>query len=139
MFRELGYTDSIGYLLSDLGAVELAIGNYDKAAELHGEALQIRQSVRNMNGIMREINKFAQISAGIGELARAATLFGAAARLQMELGITDSPDSQRPIDAAIAGVREEMGAGEFSVAWEQGVTLTTDEAIELALATVIDK
>jgi tetratricopeptide (TPR) repeat protein len=133
IFRELANSDSIAATLSGLGTVQQKMGNLQEAHGLLGEALEIRHSLWNVNGIANELEHLARVDASLERSQLAATLFGAAAGIRHEHDIADSPFTREANAKATDELRERMGAAAFSAAWEQGVSLSVDEAVELAL------
>jgi predicted ATPase/transcriptional regulator with XRE-family HTH domain len=134
LFRELGNTDSIASTLSGLGTVQQKLGNLDEARALLAEALGIRHSLRNVNGIANELEHLARVYADLERPELAATIFGAAAGIRHEFGMADSPFTREANARAVDSLRAGLGAAAFSTAWEDGVSLTLDEAVERALA-----
>jgi predicted ATPase len=134
IFRELDNADSIAATLSGLGTVQQKLGNLPEARSLLAEALGIRHSLRNVNGIANEVEHLARIYAAVERSELAATLFGAAAGIRHEFGMADSPFTREANTRAVDNLRTRMGADAFSAAWEHGVSLSVDEAVETALA-----
>ena len=133
LFRELGNADSIAATLSSLGSVQQKRGNSAPARELLAEALELRQSLRNVNGIANELEHLARVDASLGRSELAVTLFGAAAGIRHEYGMADSPFTREANAVTTEELRARLGPDAFSAAWEHGVALTVDEAVELAL------
>jgi tetratricopeptide (TPR) repeat protein len=136
LHRELRNADSVGYELSSLGSVALAAGDVERSAELHREALEIRQSLGSIIGIGIELDAIAQIATEWEEFETAAALFGAAASLRLEYDISPTPMTHAKSETCTAQVREAVGPDAFSLAWEQGLALSTDDAVNLALSVV---
>jgi hypothetical protein len=88
----------------------------------------------NVNGIANELEHLARVYADLERPELAATLFGAAAGIRHEFGMADSPFTREANAKAVDELRARMGQAAFSAAWEHGVSLTVDEAVERALA-----
>ena len=65
-----------------------------------------------------------------GQPERAATLFGAAAKVRERLGAPLPPVFRPPHDSAVAALREALGEPAFAMAWANGQTLSIDEAVD---------
>jgi hypothetical protein len=94
----------------------------------------IRRSLGSVIGMVAELDNFAQIAAASLDRERAAMLFGAAAQLRLEHEMTQSDHARSASQSTIAELRDAMGSSAFSAAWEQGVSMTTDQANDLALS-----
>jgi hypothetical protein len=84
--------------------------------------------------MVAELDNFAQIAAASLDRERAMMLFGAAAQLRLEHEMTQSDHARSASQSTIAELRDAMGSSAFSAAWEQGVSMTTDQANDLALS-----
>ncbi len=65
---------------------------------------------------------------------QAARLFGAAAALRDAIGAPLPPSDQTDVDRGVAAARGAMGDEAFQAAWEQGRSMSLDQAVEEALA-----
>ncbi|MEO8394795.1 MAG: LuxR C-terminal-related transcriptional regulator [Chloroflexota bacterium] len=67
---------------------------------------------------------------GAGEPLLAARLFGAAQAILQRTGMLVHPDDQPEHDRNIAAVRAQLGEANFAQAWDEGRTMTLDDALE---------
>ena len=81
------------------------------------------------NTIATAFENVAQLAIAEHQPDRAVELFGASARLKMEIGAANAPRFGPRIEAIIASLRGELGAEQYSDAWERGVSMTTEEAV----------
>ena len=74
------------------------------------------------------------MTAAGGDFLRAARIWGAAERLQTEVGSPLSPNYRSDHDRRVAAARAALGDdAAFDRAWQEGSSLTLEQAIELAL------
>jgi DNA-binding CsgD family transcriptional regulator len=71
---------------------------------------------------------------GQGQHARAVRLLGAAEAVRDATGLPPPPGDRASIDRATSAARTALGDATFGVAWNAGRRLTTDQAIDYALA-----
>jgi hypothetical protein len=70
----------------------------------------------------------------LGDSLRAARIWGAAERLREEIGSPLHSQDQRDHDGSVAAARAALGDDTaFDRAWQEGRTLTLEQAIGLAL------
>jgi DNA-binding CsgD family transcriptional regulator len=125
--------DAHAQALHEKGALARARGELGKAAALHQEALSAWAAVRDPIGIAQSLEQLAGIAAAEGRPAHAACLFGAAhaARDGTHFPYPPSRDgAQYTKDVALA--RDRLASEDFDKAWDDGVRLSTDEAIRFA-------
>jgi predicted ATPase/DNA-binding SARP family transcriptional activator len=132
LYRELRYS-SILHVLGALGHVEREVGDYAQATTLYQESLLLRREMGDMLTIACSLEDFAGLAGRQGQLQRAVRLLGAAETLAATLGRTlpvgYAPEYARTVAAAHAALSEEA----FASAWEQGRTMTQEQAVAYAL------
>jgi len=137
--RELGQYGSIAAEASNLSMVELQLGHIDQAEALAREALDIDRRREDEWAFPYSLMRVAQVSAERGDFQRAATIVGAAEAMMEAQGATWPPDERPHYDRTVAQLTGAMGSAEFERARASGQSLATYQAIELALATAIDR
>jgi predicted ATPase/DNA-binding XRE family transcriptional regulator len=133
LVRALEDQNSIAMTLGNLGLVAFVQSDYARALALHHEALTLGRRLSNKPWLARAIEHFALIAAATNEPKRAARLFGAAAALRAEFGATLPPNDREFNARYIAGATTQLGDDAFSAAWEDGMLMSSDEAIAYAL------
>ncbi|MGH2557586.1 MAG: ATP-binding protein [Thermomicrobiales bacterium] len=134
-----------------LGDVMLERGETDRAATLLGEALVYLRNVGarwgsagHREGLVAVaaaplgtftcLETLAALAAERGDPARAARLFGAAAALREAIGFFQEP-IEKPIYARrLAAVRAALSEADFAAAWDEGQTMTLDDAVAEGMA-----
>jgi non-specific serine/threonine protein kinase len=132
LFRELGDRWGIGFSLANLGIVAWNRAEYDQAAALFHESLSLRKVLGDRRGISTALTGLAVVAAAQGRPDSSAVLFGAAEALREALGIPPPPFIRDEYDRRIAGVRAALDEPVFAAAWQQGRTMTMEQAIEFA-------
>jgi non-specific serine/threonine protein kinase len=115
-----------------------------RLARAHGDSAQAielaRESLRGYRvlGNRRDVSACLDLVAEIvvdGQPERAARLFGAAEALREAMAIALPPVDRAARDAGVAAARATLGAQRLELAWSAGRTASTDESIEVTLAT----
>jgi hypothetical protein len=114
-----------------LGDVICKQGDFASARTLYQESLTILRELGNRGRIAYTLKELGSVVAALGSPLRAARIWAAAERLREEIG--SLPPSGRPrgdpsVDAARAAVGEDAA---FDRAWQEGRTLTLEQAIAL--------
>jgi tetratricopeptide (TPR) repeat protein len=118
-----------------LGAfVDIAVaeGRLEDARRLKEEVLRIDLELGNVVFVAIGMRDAAQLNAGRATDA-AARLLARADATFAELGASQESWMLEERDRALASVRSLMDAGSFERAWEQGLRMTHDEGVALAL------
>lgn len=130
--RELGSKWGLSFSLHNLGYIALHQGNYDRAVELFHEALEFNLERKDLLGTASCLAGLAGVAVGSGDPNSAAQLFGKAQVLLEEIGMvlasTDLLEFERNLKAA----RASLSSASFEQAWETGLALTLDQAVEKA-------
>jgi non-specific serine/threonine protein kinase len=133
--RELGDRRGTANTLNNLGMAALELGDLAAARARNEESLEIRCELMDRWGITNSLEGLAAVIAVSGTPQRAARLWGAAEQLRKENGSPRPPNEQPAYDRHVAAARTGSGdAAAFDRAWQEGLVLTPEQAIELALA-----
>ena len=126
----------VGVSLVSLGTVRRQQGDLALAAAHYREGLALTRETNNRWGIALALEGWAGLAGVLGQPARAARLFGAAAALREAVG-TPVPPAERPMhERAVEAARSPLGEERFAAAWAAGRSLTLEEAIAEAEALV---
>lgn len=117
-----------------LGRLAQEERDYKRAAEHAREALPIAREHRDRQGTAFCLQGLAAASQGLGELGRAAQLYGAAERLLEEIGQQIFPHMQAGYEQSVRALRDALGAETFEKEWVEGRSMSLDAALELASA-----
>jgi len=127
--------------LSNLGNVALNQGDYPTAGALYEESLAIRRDLgdRSGSGIAVSLEGLAAVAALLRDSLRAARIWGATERSRAEIGTPLPAHDRSGYDRRVAAARTASGDdAAFDNAWQEGRSLTLDQAIDLALAKPVE-
>jgi tetratricopeptide (TPR) repeat protein len=108
-------------------------GAYEKALLYYRRTILMWQDWGHRGAIAHQLECFAYIAIARKQVARAARLFGAAESLREVINSIRTPAEQTEFEGAKSRLQVEMGAGEFNEAWEEGCSISMEQAIEYAL------
>jgi tetratricopeptide (TPR) repeat protein len=126
----------VAYLI--LGQAARRTGDPDRAGRYFRDALRLAAEVADRTNCAYSIAELAGLAAEQGRAERAARLFGAADALLEAAGApvyVYAPDAAIQKRAAMAA-RPQLGEADWAVTWEQGRSLTFEQAVAEALAEV---
>jgi non-specific serine/threonine protein kinase len=133
IYRAEGATGAIPWLLNGLGVTAHAQGD-DEAAQVHlAESLASFWEQRNNRGIVPGLEGLASVTAALGQVGRAARLFGAAEALREAINAPLPPADRAEHDRSVASVRTAMGDEALAAAWAEGRAMSIEAAIACAL------
>jgi predicted ATPase/DNA-binding CsgD family transcriptional regulator len=130
--RGVGDGTGIGAALHNLGQIALEQADIDAARALFAEATQVCRDLGDRNLMVSVVAAYGEVAAATGQASRAATLLGATDRQTEIVGVDLQPIDREPFDRSIERARSELGEARFSALWEEGRSLTLDEALSLA-------
>ncbi|MBW3634117.1 MAG: tetratricopeptide repeat protein, partial [Chloroflexi bacterium] len=132
----------IGWLLPiilvGLGLTTTDLGDYDRAIALFHESLSLAQARGNLSDVIDGIEGLARVAAATGQAERATRLFGSTDALREELATPFGPTELAYLEPVMNTLRDTLGANGFSAAWEEGRSLSRQDAIEAALTVRVE-
>jgi predicted ATPase/DNA-binding SARP family transcriptional activator len=131
--REVGDDREIGAASRSLAAAMIELGDSAQARNLLAESLALARELGEPHGIAVCLDTFAGLAATAGEVDRAATLFGASDAARASIGAQRQPDHQILYDRWLARTLAHLDTNTYSMHYEDGRSLTLDEACSLAL------
>jgi len=120
------------YVLFNLSFVAQHEGNHQEAVRVLRRSLALCQELGVPTDVAQELLALAGSLGALGELVRAAHLFGAAYGFLQRSGTLIDPGDLPEHDRNIAFVRAELGEATYEVAWAEGQAMTLDEAVAYA-------
>ncbi|HEX8064898.1 MAG TPA: tetratricopeptide repeat protein [Thermoleophilaceae bacterium] len=115
-----------------LGRVAAASGEWREAETLLDEALAIRADLELRLYLPQSLDAVAEVSAGLGDRARAARLLGAAERARRDLGLVRWGHHRPRAEALERDLRAALGDEPFGAALRDGAGLGLDDAVARA-------
>jgi non-specific serine/threonine protein kinase len=108
-------------------------GNWKRALARLGESLTVRQEIGDKGGSAWCIERLAEVAWAQGNPEKAVRLLSAAAALRISIGSVIDPVDQPEYQNRRMALRTELGQERFAAMWEEGRTLTLEQAIAYAL------
>jgi tetratricopeptide (TPR) repeat protein len=134
IFQSLGYQRGVALAIHNLGETAYKMGEYANARELLSESLRIRQHLGLPRGYPYSFELLAQVNEREGRYEQAVQLLAAAETLRIRIGAPLEQVAQKHVTTVLARARAWLGDVAFELAWSKGATMTTEQAIALALS-----
>lgn len=134
IYQSLGYLRGVALAMHNLGCIAQAIGEYAKARELLCESLRIRRQLGLLRGYAYSFEQIAQINELEERYERAVQLLAVAETLRVRIGAPLEQIERREKEDALMRLRTQLGDTLFKLEWAKGATMTTEQAIALALS-----
>lgn len=143
MRKEMDEPWGIGVSLGNFAWIALRLDDLEEAEKLLWESLTLRRDLEDRGGCAWCLEKLAEISLIVGQresykysdrsFQRAAKLFGAAESIRAQFASTidlvDIPEYERQV----ATVRSQLDEKMFTLVWDEGYSLTMEQAVDFAL------
>jgi predicted ATPase/class 3 adenylate cyclase len=133
LYRQLNTRGDIPATIHNLGYVALAQGDPGHARDLFIEALNLHRARKNRLGISECLAGLAGVAGAERQSQRAARLFGASAALREGTGVPMWPAESAEYDRNLALARAQLDDAAWQAEWEQGQTMTMEQAIAFAV------
>src|SRR5215204_2151365 len=130
--RETGDKHGTSIALFTLAGVAQAERDYERARDLFEEGIAVSTELGNEADIVHCLEGLAATAGAEGKIVRAARLWGAAEALleKIEAMYTYVPD--RSLHRRQVAARSQIDEAAWEVAWAEGRTMTSEQAIEYA-------
>ena len=115
-----------------LGDVLIDRGEVRAAQALYGESLEMYRSVGDRGRVAESLEGLALVEGMNGRPLDAARMFSAAARHRAAVGVSVSAPDRALQVRRLAAIREKVDAAAWEDAWNEGQTLTLEEALGIA-------
>jgi predicted ATPase/DNA-binding SARP family transcriptional activator len=125
--------DSKSNKLLPLGDALRLQGNLERALVCYRESLELQVEIRQLVYIPARLEAFAKIAAIQNQPERAARLFGAARTGRERFGTPLPPVARQDYNEHLTVAKAALGEGRFAKLYEEGRTLTFEQAVALAL------
>ncbi len=132
VLRAVGLQSGISYLLASLGDLAIRQGDYKRAATYCAETVALYQTRGVETGVIHLVIRYAQRQSQQGAAALAVRLLASNA-----LWHSSYLFNNILIEHALDAARTQLSATDFDAAWAGGQQLTLDEALALALHSVL--
>jgi predicted ATPase/Tfp pilus assembly protein PilF len=132
--QSLGYQRGVATDIHNLGETSYKMGEYSRAREYLSESLRIRKHLGLPRGYPYSFELLAQINEREGRYEGAVQLLAAAETLRIRIGAPLEQVAQKHVTAVLVSARSHLGDLAYELAWSKGATMTTEQAIALALS-----
>jgi predicted ATPase len=133
IYQALGYRRGVALATQNLGHNAEVLGDYNRARECYREALRIRRDLGLPRGYAYSFEHLADIAEIEKRYEHAVQLLAAADTLRVRLGAPVDQVNQQANEDALTRLRAQLGDVVFRLEWAKGATMTTEQAIALAL------
>jgi predicted ATPase/DNA-binding SARP family transcriptional activator len=134
IYQSLGYRRGVATAIQNLGGIALDLGDYARARALFCDGLRIRHDLGLQRGYAYSFEFIADVDIIEERYERAVQLLAAAETLRVRIGAPPEPINQNENVNALARLRAQLGDVAYELAWAKGATMTTEQAIALALS-----
>jgi predicted ATPase/DNA-binding CsgD family transcriptional regulator/DNA-binding XRE family transcriptional regulator len=132
--RELGERILVRVALPTLAHVRIEQAEHAQAGARLAESLGLARDHGDRDGICRALEGFAHLAAARGRPARAVRLVGAAASMREVIGAPLSSSERTVLDCWLAPAHAALGEQASALAWADGRSMSTEEAVADALS-----
>ena len=108
-------------------------GDLDKATFYYRRTIRLWQDRGHRAAVAHQLECFGLIAMAQEQPARAVKLFGAAEALREASNSVRTPDEQKEFEEAKTKLRSGMKEGNFKEIWDEGRSISMEQAIEFAL------
>jgi predicted ATPase/two-component SAPR family response regulator len=134
IYQSLGYRRGVATALQNLGGVAYKLGDYARARVLFNDGLRIRRDLGLQRGYAYSFEFIADVNEMEKRYEHAVQLLAAAETLRIRIGAPIEQINQKENEDALTRLRAQLGDVIFEFAWAKGATMSTNQAIELALS-----
>jgi predicted ATPase len=134
IYQSLGYRRGVALAIQGLGVAAQQLGDYARARALLCDALRIRHDLGLPRGYAYSFEFIAELNEIEERYERAVQLLAAAHTLRARIGAPLDQVNQKYSEDALTRLRARLGDVAFELAWAKGATMTTEQAIALALS-----
>lgn len=132
--QSLGYQRGVALAMHNLGETAYKMGDTVRAREQLSASLRIRRHLGLPRGYPYSFELLAQVNEKEGRYEEAVQLLAAAETLRSRIGAPLEQVAQKHVTAVLASARVQLGDVAFELMWSKGATMTTEQAIVLALS-----
>ena len=134
LFKEIGEKAQSASVWHNIAYVRLSQGNGVQAASLFNQALKEFRERGDKRGIVDCLTGLAGVAIQFGQPRKGARLLGASEMLDREIGTSPRwPANLIAYKHQLSRLHEQLDEAAFQAAWEEGRTLSLEQAINDAL------
>jgi hypothetical protein len=134
IYESLGYRRGVATAIQNMGALAFELGDYARARTLFCDGLRIRRELGLQRGYAYSFEYIADVDEIEKRYEQAVQLLAAANTLRVRLGAPVEQINQKENEEALTRLCAQLGDVAYEIAWSKGTTMTTEQAIALALS-----
>ncbi len=132
--REINYKSTLVVILHNLGLTLLALEKYGQAESYLKDSMVAAKELGNKKLVILALAGIASVKTLAGSLRVAACLFGAAESLRELRGFIIGDSDLQVHEYSIGQLKAQLAEPALVYAWQQGQTLSLENAVDFALA-----
>jgi predicted ATPase len=134
IYQELEDKPNVATMNSYVGATLFGRGDYKQAVSLYKESLLLARDLKDYWGVTWGVERLAEVAEKLGQLDRAARLWGAADSLRNVSGMSWHPGFHSYYtEQRFHSLRVELGEARWGQLWAEGRSTTLNEIVDHAL------
>ena len=134
IYESLGYRRGVATAIQNMGGIAFDLGDYARARALFCDGLRIRRDLALPRGYAYSFEFIADVDEIEKRYEQAVQLLAAANALRVRIGAPLEQINRKETEKALARLRAQLGDVVFELEWAKGATMTTEQAIALALS-----
>jgi tetratricopeptide (TPR) repeat protein len=134
IYQELEDKPNVATMNSYVGATLFGRGDYERAIRLYKESLLLARDLKDYWGLTWGVERLAEVAERLGQLERAARLWGAADALRHVSGVSWHPGfHSNYTEARFASLKATLGEARWAQLWAEGREMGLNEIGAYAL------
>ena len=133
LYQKRGRRGGLHYAFDNLGWAALEQGDYKRAEDLYEQNLVLCRDLGDRLIASESMEGLACVAGATGEGERAAKLFGAAQTQREAVGYVHAPREHALREPYLAAARSRVDDAAWAGTWEEGQSMTFEDAIAYAL------
>ncbi|HSG44895.1 MAG TPA: tetratricopeptide repeat protein [Anaerolineales bacterium] len=133
IFERVGVHSSVFWVHTNMAYARMRMGDISKAKEMFSFCIEKFKKVNNRIGVIFAIEGMAKLNVIKNQLERASQLFAWTDVARDEIGDHRPPVERASVEKDLQVIQSQLSEQEFKVFSEKGRTMTTEQAIALAL------
>jgi hypothetical protein len=134
IYQELEDKPNVATMNSYVGATLFGRGDYKQAVSLYKESLLLARDLKDYWGVTWGVERLAEVAEKLGQLDRAARLWGAADSLRNVSGMSWHPGFHSYYtEQRFHSLRVELGEARWGQLWAEGRSTALNEIVDHAL------
>jgi predicted ATPase/Tfp pilus assembly protein PilF len=134
IYQELEDKPNVATMNSYVGATLFGRGDYERAVGLYRESLLLARDLKDYWGLTWGVERLAEVAERVGQLERAARLWGAAAALRHVSGVSWHPGfHSNYTEERFASLKASLGETRWTQLWAEGREMGLNEIGAYAL------